>query len=167
MIRKLLAAMVLTSGALATAVPAAQAGQSDYADCVIVVDPTTFESGDEVSVSGSGLQPNFEATIEFHSVVIVVGTVTTDDNGEFSTTIIIPEAEPGPHTISVVCDAAGNVSETDVTISSVSVPTDGDDGELPFTGSDVEPLVLIGGAALLVGVVLVLVTRRRRQSTSV
>ncbi len=95
MIRKLLTSAALLLGVLALVGPATPAsaggGPADYADCVVTVDPSTFGPGDTVTVTGTGLEPNFETTIEFNSVTEVVGTVTTDENGSFETQVQIPD----------------------------------------------------------------------------
>lgn len=170
MIRKVLALSALLLGVLAVAAAppaAAGGGGSDYANCIITVDPSTFEAGDIVTVTGSGFEPSFETTIDFSGVQ--VGTATTDATGAFETEVRIPsDATDGPHTISAVCDTAGNITSTDVTVSSTGqVPTTAPGGgPLPRTGSDTEPLVVAGGIAVLAGVAFVLVARRRRRTAS-
>jgi LPXTG-motif cell wall-anchored protein len=169
MTRKILALAALTLGLLAStaASPAsAGGGPSDYADCMITVSPSTFQAGDTVTVTGTGFQPDFETVIEFNSVTVQVGTVTTDGAGAFSLEVTIPlDATDGPHTITAVCDAEGNITSTDVTVSSTSAPTTPPPGgPLPRTGSDAQPLVIAGLVALLAGIALVLVSRRRRRA---
>jgi LPXTG-motif cell wall-anchored protein len=169
MIRKKLAVVALLS-ALAALVPVTSAsaggGPSDYVDCLITVDPSTFEAGDTVTVTGTGLEPNFETTIEFNSVTVQVGTAITDASGSFEVQVTIPaDAVDGPHTISAVCDTAGNISSTDVTVSSISAPsTTTGGGPLPRTGTDSKPLLVVGAIAILVGIALVLVSKRRRRA---
>jgi LPXTG-motif cell wall-anchored protein len=170
--RRLLATatLLLGLGAVAgTASPAAAGGgQSDYANCIVAVDPATFDAGDTVTVTGTGLEPNFETIIEFNSVTVQIGTAVTDEAGSFETVVQIPDdATPGAHTITAVCDSEGNVTASDVTVSSGQVTppgTDGSGGPLPTTGSDTEPLLVLAGVALLAGTAFVLVARRRRDA---
>jgi len=179
MICKTLAlAALLTSLALValpTSPASAGGGASDYANCVLTVNPDTFEAGDAVTVNGTGFQPNFETTIELtNGETYPLGTATTDASGEFETVVTIPaEASPGAATITAVCDAEANVSSSDVTVSSgaVTPPPGGTDGTgggaLPTTGSDTEPLLVVAAVALLAGTAFVLVAKRRRTPTSV
>lgn len=172
MIRNKLAVATLLLGLLALAPvspAAAGGGPSDYVNCLVTVDPSTFEAGDVVTVSGTGLEPNFETIIEFNSVTVQVGTATTDAAGSFSVQVTIPaDAAAGPHTITAVCDSAGNISSTDVTVSSVNATTTTTigGGPLPRTGTDSKPLIVVGAIALLVGVALVLVSKRRRRTAT-
>ncbi len=170
-------ALLMTAAAAGAVAPANAGGPPDYAGCTITVDPSSFEPGDTVTVAGTGLQPSFETPIEFNSVTVVVGTVTTDAEGAFETTITIPaDAAQGDHTITAECDAVGNVSITDVTVevsgNVIGPPlprtggNGGNGGPLPRTGSDVEPLVVVGGAAVLAGVAFVLVAKRRRRTVA-
>lgn len=164
-----LAALLLSLVALAPATPAsAGGGPSDYVDCLVTVDPSTFEAGDTVTVIGTGFQPDFETIIELTSVSVTVqlGTATTDATGAFEVQVTIPaDAEDGPHTITAVCDSAGNVSSTDVTVSSLSATTTTTGGgPLPRTGTDSQPLIVLGAIAVLVGIALVLVSKRRRRA---
>ena len=73
---------------------------------MVTVDPSTFEAGDTVTVRGTGLEPNFETIIEFNSVTVQVGTVTTDATGSFERrrSPSPPTPTDGPHTITAVCD---------------------------------------------------------------
>jgi LPXTG-motif cell wall-anchored protein len=168
MIRKTLALTALLLGLTATVgvhPASAGGGPSDYVNCLVTVDPSTFEAGDTVTVTGTGLEPNFETIIEFNSVTVQVGTATTDATGAFEVQVTIPlDAADGAHTITAVCDTAGNISSTDVTVSSdITEPTTPGGGPLPRTGSDSEPLLVVGGIAVLVGIGFVLVARRRRR----
>lgn len=175
MIRRLIGIALLLVGTGALVGPAAPAlaggGPVDYADCVITVDPSTFEAGAIVTIVGTGFQPNFEATIQFDGEV-VVGVVTTDDTGGFTTEVLIPtDATPGTHTISAICDAEVNIITTSVTVSgrgttTTTTTTLGGGGALPRTGSEVEPLVVAGGAAVVAGLAFVLVAKRRRRSVA-
>ncbi|MGK2949787.1 MAG: LPXTG cell wall anchor domain-containing protein [Acidimicrobiales bacterium] len=177
MLRKVLALSALLLGVLAVAGPLAPAsaggGASDYANCVVTVNPSTFAPGDAVTVNGTGFQPDFETTLELsNGDSWTLGTVTTDSSGEFESVVTIPaDATEGDAIISAVCDAQGNIQTTDVTVSSgAQVPPPGDggtDGPLPTTGSDPEPLLVMAAVALLAGTAFVLVSKRRRTTTSV
>jgi LPXTG-motif cell wall-anchored protein len=174
MIRKLIGAALLllsTSALVGPVAPAsAGGGPSDYADCFITADPSTFFAGDVVTITGTGFEPNFETVIEFHSVMVEVATVTADAIGSFTVEVIVPDdADAGPHSFSATCDSRGNETTTIVTVSSrnatTSTTTPGG-GPLPRTGSEVEPLVVAGGVALLAGCAFVLVAKRRRRSAA-
>ena len=165
----LIAVLCVTTVVLgATPAVAAGGGPGDYAACVITIDPATFAGGSVVTVAGSGLQPNLTTPIELDGEAI--GEVLTDDTGAFSTEITIPAGvAPGAHTITVGCDAQGNVSTTDITITTGAPPppggTDGIGSPLPRTGSDsTEPLVVLGAVAVLGGAAFVLAGRRRRSA---
>jgi LPXTG-motif cell wall-anchored protein len=169
MIRKTLALAALLLGLIASAgagPAAAGGGPSDYANCVVTVDPSSFEAGDSVSVRGTGFEPNFETIILFDEAV-QLGTVTTDAAGSFEVQVTIPaDATDGPHTISAVCDTDGNISSSDVTVSSITATTAPGGGPLPRTGNDSQPLVVAGALAVLVGIAFVLIARRRRRGAT-
>lgn len=175
MIRKLIGAMLLMVSTVVLVGPATPAhaggGPSDYADCFITADPSTFFPGDTVTITGTGFEPGFETTIEFNSVTVIVGTVTADATGSFTTEVIVPDdATPGPHSFSAICDTRGNETTTTVTVSSRGATTTSTTvtggGPLPTTGSDVEPLLVAGGAAILAGLAFVMVAKRRRRSAA-
>ncbi len=167
MIRRTIAAAVLLLGALALVGPATPAaaggGSSDYAGCDLFVLPPQFEADQTVLVVGVGFQPSFLTTIFFDDVT-QLRQITTTAQGWFITTVRIPaDADDGPHTITALCDEAGNISSTDVIVSSSAVAPPA--APLPRTGSDsTEPLVVAGVLALLAGVGFVVVARRRRKT---
>jgi LPXTG-motif cell wall-anchored protein len=169
MIRKLVATIALLTGLFALVGPAAPAsagGPTDYADCVVTLSDTTLEPGQEVQVSGSGFQDEFETDIIFdlgEDSEEVLATVTTDNNGEFGPiTVTIPEdAAPGEHTISTLCDS-DSVNNTTIEVLGDEISR----GPLPTTGSDVEPLVVAGGVAIVAGLAFVLVAQRRRKASA-
>ena len=171
MIRKTLAltALLLGMTAMVGVHPAsAGGGPSDYANCLVTVEPSVFEAGDTVTVRGTGLQPNFQTTVRFDTTV-QLGAVTTDATGAFELQVSIPlDAVAGTHTISCSCDDQGNVSSTDVIVSSsaATTTTTPSGGPLPRTGSDSEPLLVVGGIAILVGIGFVLVAKRRRRGVA-
>jgi LPXTG-motif cell wall-anchored protein len=171
MIRRLVGAAVLLLGAFALVAPAAPAsaggGPSDYVDCSVQVAPPQFAAGREVTVIGRDFQPNFLTTIFLDTLAPenVLGTAMTNAQGFFQTRVLIPEGTTeGAHTIGAVCDGQGNISNTDVEVSSAGA-TRAPAAPLPRTGTDsTEPLVMAGGLALLAGVGFVVVARRRRRT---
>ena len=108
MIRKLAVLLTALVAALGVVTPTpAEAGQVDYAGCFITLDPNIVFVGTEVEVNGFGLQPNFETDIVFDRFLpwqSTLDTVTTDANGEFTTTIEIPPIFLGFHSITVAAN---------------------------------------------------------------
>jgi hypothetical protein len=68
--------------------------------------------GTEVEVSGLGLRPNQAITIKFdeEAIGIADGDSQTDDNGDFSCTVIIPPSSTGEHIITAV-DESGDTPQ--------------------------------------------------------
>lgn len=173
MIRKFVATLTLLLGvtAVAGAAPAGAGGEqpTDYGGCIVEVSPAQFQPGRDVTVNGTGLEPNFTSTIEFNSVTVQVGTATTDAEGRFVTQVTIPaDAAPGAHTITAVCDADGNIGSSDVTVraDNAARPIGTGNNPLARTGSDTEPLVMAGGIVLIAGTALVMVAKRRRRTAA-
>ncbi len=74
--------------------------------------------GTEVEVSGQGLRPNQAITIKYDDNVIAIsgGDSQSDDDGDFTCTLIIPESSTGSHIITAV-DESGNTPETEFTVT--------------------------------------------------
>ncbi|QZQ56353.1 hypothetical protein KZI27_05850 [Curtobacterium sp. TC1] len=63
---------------------------------------TTFTVGDSVPLRAEGLPAATEYSIVLHSDPVVLGTVTTDADGAFATSVVIPADTPaGAHTVAV------------------------------------------------------------------
>jgi LPXTG-motif cell wall-anchored protein len=118
----------------------------------IVVTNPTVDVGGEVGFRGSGCVANEPLTISFDGHPI--GTINADASGSFAGSISIPKGTaPGTHVLTV--QGSGCVFNTTITVA----------GSLAFTGSssNTSTYVLAGIAAVVVGAVLVIGSRRRRR----
>ena len=84
---------------------------------VIGLDPDDGPVGTEAEITGEGFTDDEDITVEYDDdeVNIVTGDDETDDNGEFTCTIIIPESTAGEHTITVT-DDSGSEAEAEFTV---------------------------------------------------
>jgi hypothetical protein len=121
--------------------------------------PTTLTAGQSVPLSGSGYAPNSAVSLYVYSPRTLLLTVTTNAQGSFSTTVTIPaDLAPGARQlVGAGVDGSGNPRylRSDVTVTTPS-------GQLAWTGFEPMPFVLTGGLAVLLGIVLLVVGRRRR-----
>lgn len=118
----------------------------------IVVETPTVTVGGEAVFRGSGCLPNETLQVSFDGHPI--GTITSDASGSFAGSIAIPKGTaPGTHLLHV--QGAGCSFSTSIVVA----------GGLAFTGSSSHTgtYVLVGFAAVVIGVVLVVGTRRRRK----
>ena len=138
--------------------------------------------GEQLTVVGTGFAPRSQATIIIYSDPVVLGTVTTDDDGAFSIPVTVPaDLAAGHHSlVASGFDADGNERflRMDVTVAagatagSTTAPgatTAGaaaaaDGTQLAFTGATVLVPAGLGLTALVGGGVLLLVSRRRRSA---
>ncbi|MBA7562064.1 hypothetical protein ES708_03713 [subsurface metagenome] len=74
--------------------------------------------GTEVEISGIGLRPDQAITIKYdgNAIPISGGDSQSDDDGDFTCTLIIPESVAGSHVITAV-DESGNTPETEFTVT--------------------------------------------------
>ncbi|MET0276327.1 MAG: LPXTG cell wall anchor domain-containing protein, partial [Acidimicrobiia bacterium] len=122
-------------------------------DGVIVVENPNIVVGGEAVFRGGGCAANETLTILFDGKP--VGTLVSDAGGQFAGSISIPAGtSPGAHVITV----RGSACVLNVTVNVA--------GGLAFTGSSshTSTLVLAGIAALVLGLVFVVGSRRRRTS---
>ena len=139
---------------------------------------TTAVPGEEIVVSGNGFLPYSTVSIVVYSTPIVLGTVTTDGAGAFSTAVTVPaDLEAGAHSlVAYGVDPAGAAHslQLDITVAAATQPvaaapttavqvssTAG--GSLAFTGFSPLPFVVVGAVLLLAGLVLVVGVRSRRR----
>ena len=119
----------------------------------IVIDNPNVEVGGEATFHGSGCVPNETLQVLFDNKLI--GTIQSDAQGNFAGSLRIPPGTaPGIHLLTVrgaVCILNANINVLG--------------GRLAFTGSSnhTGTYVLAGLAAVIVGFILVVGTRRRRR----
>jgi hypothetical protein len=118
--------------------------------------------GDTVTVTGDGFAPGADVVITVHSTAIDLATVSADGSGAIGTTVTIPSGlAAGSHTLTATGpDPAGG---SHVLSQSITVSDSGP--SLAFTGGSVIGLGSVAVAVLVVGGLLVMVTRRRRLAT--
>jgi hypothetical protein len=121
----------------------------------LVVDDPNIEVGGEESFRGSGCRPGEVVSVLFDGSQ--VGTLPTDSGGNFAGRITIPPGTtPGQHLLTV----RGSACELNAVINVLGAQA----AALAFTGSSSHTLtyVLVGAAAVAMGGVLVMGSRRRR-----
>ena len=131
--------------------PAPGAGQYPPRGVIVVVNPNV-DAGGEAVFAGSGCAANEPLEVLFDGKL--VGAISADAEGKFAGSISIPPGTtPGPHTLTV----KGAVCVLNATITVA--------GNLAFTGSSSHTGTYVLGAlaAIMLGLVLVVGTRRRRQ----
>ena len=119
------------------------------------VDDVTIVPGQTITVTGSGYPANSVVTVTIGGIEL--GTVTTDDSGNFSKTFQVPDSV-APGTYSIGCtDVEGKTIGNDVSVVGGAV------GGTAFTGTSLNvPLWTVLAAALLAtGVALVALGGRR------
>jgi len=98
--------------------------------------------GTEVEISGQGLRPEQVITIKYDGSITDIsgGDSQSDDNGNFTCTIIIPESPGGSHVITAV-DESGNAPEAEFTVTTMIIinPTEQiTGGEVQISGTGFE-----------------------------
>jgi predicted alpha-1,2-mannosidase len=130
--------------------------------------------GDLLTATGTGFAPDETVTVVFRSDPIVVGTPAATRQGALDFSFAVPAGlEPGAHTITFT----GGGSNASVTLAfrvlPAALPGDGSTSgsgptqpsvvhRLAHTGADITPALLVGGLAVLAGLVLLVVRRRRK-----
>jgi len=141
--------------------------------CGFVFDPPVVDPGDaEVHILGSGFTPGSQVEFFIDDEPLGTATVSNDSDGNIDVTFPLPEAFDidGEYTITAECpDGAvasnvlivglGFVTTTTAPPTTVSPTTQAQ--PLPVTGSDSSDLVRIGAGLVLVGGVVLAVSRRR------
>jgi len=95
-------------------------------------DPDEGTVGTEVEISGGGFAPGETISVEYdgEEMDIESGDEETDDNGEFTLFIIIPESQYGEHTVTVIGDDSLVEIEETFTVGTdiVASPVSGEAG---------------------------------------
>ena len=105
----------------------------------IEINPEVGQVGTAVEISGIRFGSSQKISVEYDgdSVDIAKGDTGTDDDGEFTCTVIIPESTFGDHTLTVI-DESGNEPEADFRVKpQITIdPTSGTAGDvIQITGT--------------------------------
>ncbi|MFZ4896511.1 glycoside hydrolase family 97 catalytic domain-containing protein [Plantibacter sp. Mn2098] len=130
---------------------------------------TTLTQGETFTLQGSQFAANARLEVVLHSTPVQLGTVVTDAKGAFTVAVTIPgDTQIGTHSIDIV-DASGHSALTTPLKITVlkAVVVDHGDQPLASTGITISiAVVFVSLLALLVGLGLVLLNRRRRKAHS-
>ncbi|MFE7506938.1 choice-of-anchor G family protein [Promicromonospora sp. NPDC057488] len=93
----------------------------------VTVDPSEVAPGGTTTVTGEGFTPDATATVQLTDAddnpVGEPVTVDTDENGAFTTDLVVPEdAEPGDHTVVATDDTTGTPAEAALVVDSGAGP---------------------------------------------
>jgi hypothetical protein len=149
--------------------------------CTVSVGVATLTAGQPTTITGSGFAPNETVNLSIHTQSTSLGTVTTDANGSFSKSVVIPSTLGGTHTIVATAPSekctvgvkvgrgtGGTDSNTAHHTTTGGGGTDSFSGGSPttsttaFTGFAAISATVIAGALLVGGVLFLLLGRRRR-----
>jgi hypothetical protein len=115
----------------------------------IWLDPEEGTVGSEVEISGEDLSQNQKITVTYEGeeVDIISGGSKTDNDGQFTCTVIIPESAIGIHTITVT-DVAGSKPEAEFTVNpkitlSPAEQEAGKEVKVSGTGFSVEDAIVV------------------------
>ncbi|GAA2374743.1 hypothetical protein GCM10010170_078020 [Dactylosporangium salmoneum] len=155
-----------TSSAVTPAAPVAPAAPPDT-PLNLTTDKgliSTAAPGQDIVVIGTGFAAHSTATITLYSTPLVLGTVVTDGNGDFSKPVTVPPSlAAGVHTLvaqGVAPSGSPRSMKLTVTVAA-SAPRPATGGGLPVTGAPAGPLALAGLAMVLAGFGLLRPWQRR------
>jgi titin len=127
---------------------------------------STTKPGATMTIKGSGYAPNSTVELVVYSTPISLGTVITDNNGEFSVDVVVPPTLPiGDHSIAAVgADPQGNVRamRLDVTVAPAVPTTPTTPPVLAITGGATADRAMLGLLMLALGAGLVRASRTGR-----
>ncbi|MGZ4730281.1 MAG: hypothetical protein ACXWB2_21410 [Acidimicrobiales bacterium] len=168
--RSLRVAAALLIALLAVALPATAASAQSYPDTpTLTVDRPVVPPCTTVVLTGTGFLPDTLVTITVDGKVI--GTVMTDDQGNYTFTYTVPCSEVDGAVLTFTGNDGTNILSVSVTIEAAAVSTTSttastsSTGTLPRTGASDTTMLLIRVSVVLVavGAILVLATNRRKR----
>ncbi|HVV30283.1 MAG TPA: hypothetical protein VHC41_05335 [Mycobacteriales bacterium] len=149
---------------------AAAADAAPYTNTLSVgVSSTNPSVGGAITVSGNGATAGGQVSIDAHSAVVHLATVTADSSGHYAATVTLPSSLTCSHTIVATDVTTGNTTSTPVTIGDPAACATGtsasggggSSGGLPFTGFAARSVAAVGIALLVGGATMLLVGRRK------
>jgi LPXTG-motif cell wall-anchored protein len=122
----------------------------------------TVAPGESITVSGTNWRPNFTVTIALKGDGIL-GTATANAQGSFSTIVTIPSDAPTGST-QIMCRGQKRNGGALVLGTTITIVAAAGGGITAFTGAQIEIWMILAVALLVVGLGLILISRRRRTS---
>jgi hypothetical protein len=188
--RKILSALAIAAGLTLIAGPAFAQEDEEYPPTSdkLTVSESTLSPGESFTVSGDGAEPGATVTFTLKrssssalganralaagpglglvaavqpqaQSSVPLGSTTADADGEFSATLTIPSGtDPGVYTVTAT--SGGDV----LAVVTIRVVAAGGVGDLPFTGGNVLPGLVIGATLIVAGGLLLLSLKRRRST---
>lgn len=158
---------IAVAGAI-VAVPvtvAAAAHAAPYSTAPATVSDSTPAPGEGVTVTGSGFAPNSSVTVEIHSTVVTLATVTADANGTASAAVTIPTGlAPGSsHSIQLIGVDPTGARQTVI----VPIVVAGGSSSLPFTGANAVALAATSAGLIGLGSFVTFTGRRKKAARAV
>lgn len=121
---------------------------------------TTVSAGGHILVQATGLPVGSVVTVQLHSTVATLATITIGSDGVLNDSVVIPAGTAaGAHTLTLTLTGTG----ADPVTVSYAFTVAGQAAALAFTGGTVPPAVPAGAALIvLIGAFLLVSARRRR-----
>ena len=121
----------------------------------------SLAAGKQQTISIGGFLPGEMVHGVLHSTPVDLGTVQADANGVATFTFTVPAGfEAGTHTVEMRGLTSGITAEATFTVTAAATTS----GGLAYTGTDVLPLLAVGGGLLAAGAAAVSVAARRRSA---
>ena len=152
---------------LALALPAGAAFAQSYPSTpTLTVDQTVVPPCTTVVLTGTGFLPDAVVTITVDGTV--VGTVTTDDQGNYTFPYTVSCSAVDGAVLTFTGDDGTNILSVSVRIEAAAVTTTTASGSLPKTGASDTTMLLVRVSVVLVAVggILVLAANRRKRSNA-
>lgn len=166
--RKTLKAVIGLCVALVAVLGMSSAAGAQGLDDYFPDDELTFEYPAEVS-SGGDIAITGNCTLAEDVTFTIggeeIGSVTPDENGDFSATFDVPTLDAGTYTIQGTCGdlvAEGDIEVLAAGSTPTNTPTTSGSAPLARTGFQPLPVVTLGAAALVLGGAAVYGSKRRR-----
>jgi hypothetical protein len=150
---------VSTTSAAPDTTPATSASAGASAGASVAAQ--TVAAGKQQTVTLGGFQPHEMVHGVLHSTPVDLGTVQADAAGFATFTFTIPAGlESGIHSVTMTGLTSGATAEATFTVTAGAQST----GGLAYTGTDVLPLLAVGGGLLVAGAAGVTIAGRRRSA---
>lgn len=167
--RKVVSALTVATAVVLLAAPA-WAQPYPPVTTGLTVSESVVVAGDSLVVSGEGGTPGGTVRITMARAqggATLLGTATPGTDGSFDESVTIPaDTTPGRYTITGTDSVRGVLGEAVVRVIAPTGTTD--EGltvdDLPFTGGQVLPGLVVGAGLILAGGLLLVSIRRRRQA---